>query len=111
MKFTRIRLALAWIALVPFTAMTAVEPGKGIAANYRGDLGIDKDNRVLFAENFEASSIEAHRHGVYRAIVRNARRKLDQEMAVSPGWLSTKSGIPPSNFTTIRASCMLCRAW
>lgn len=46
-----INLAFALSAASPF-------PAQGIAAKYPGDKGIEKDARVVFAENFEHDSLE-----------------------------------------------------
>ena len=33
-------------------------PERGIASQYKGDRGIEKDPRVVFVENFETESLE-----------------------------------------------------
>ena len=43
-------IAVLWIAAAPF-------PEKGIAAQYAGDRGLEKDPRVVFVENFEEQSL------------------------------------------------------
>ena len=40
-------------------AQAAAFPERGIAAGYPGDAGIERDERVIFAENFESASLEA----------------------------------------------------
>ena len=53
-----------WLLAVP---LAAAEPGagaapfpvEGLAARYVGDVGIERDPQVIFAENFEEASPEA----------------------------------------------------
>src|SRR5689334_16931606 len=52
--------------LVPNRASGQVTPrtlpeGEGLAAKYRGDVGIEKDPDVVFVENFEESSLDQMR--------------------------------------------------
>ena len=49
--FLEITLALLAATAAPF-------PQKGIAARYPGDRGIESDSQVVFAENFEQSSLD-----------------------------------------------------
>jgi hypothetical protein len=57
-------LALASLAAASLSAETPSSsstefPKAGIATHYPGDRGIEKDSRVIFAENFEGGSLEA----------------------------------------------------
>jgi hypothetical protein len=49
-----------WISAIvaTLTLCAASFPERGIASKYPGDSGIEKDPKVIFAENFEESSLE-----------------------------------------------------
>lgn len=53
-----------WVALLSALALTgsvpaATFPTAGIASKYPGDVNIESDPRIVFAENFEEASLEA----------------------------------------------------
>src|SRR5688572_16436788 len=47
------------IACVVFQTNAAPLPTNGIAAKYPGDIGIERDDRVVFVENFDEDSLDA----------------------------------------------------
>ena len=44
---------IAWLICVELVAQQAAEPNSAISDDYVGDLGIERDPRVIFVENFE----------------------------------------------------------
>ena len=56
----RIAALAAWLGLAVAGACAAQET-EGLAAKYPGDAGIEKDERVLLYENFEAAALDKNR--------------------------------------------------
>jgi hypothetical protein len=54
-------LLVAALAAIALDSRGADPPAPGIASKYPGDAGIEKDPKVLFAENFEEPSVDALR--------------------------------------------------
>ncbi|HEX6909780.1 MAG TPA: hypothetical protein VF142_05285, partial [Longimicrobium sp.] len=61
MKHLICRIALLWACASPAAAPAAGVPfpTNGIAARYPGDQGIERDDRVVFVEDFEEASLDA----------------------------------------------------
>src|SRR5678816_2584698 len=50
--------ALRTIAFAVLFSLSLDSRGQGIAAEYPNDVGIEKDSRVLFADNFESGELK-----------------------------------------------------
>jgi hypothetical protein len=48
---------LAGLLLVCFASRNQLHAAEGLAAKYRGDVGLEKDPAVLFSDNFEANNM------------------------------------------------------
>src|SRR3954470_4831417 len=58
MKYNALLLTLLVFSERLLAGAPAPFPGEGIAARYPGDAGIEKDTRIIFAENFDEDALE-----------------------------------------------------
>lgn len=56
MKIAISLVAIAWVGSAVLSGLA--ESARGIAADYPGDMGIEKDHRVFFADNFESGDLK-----------------------------------------------------